>query len=188
MAIFESKDKGRRSERAPDTTTSTDGERHNPPTTSEAASGEPGPSATELAAIGNRPVEPDSNPDEIAPVPGSDRDPSRAPTPAPSSTGYRVAPGKSIAAGTGDLLDAGQEISPDHVAGGVERLEQLVKTGHVVKTAKNGERPPEVKPNPEKEFRDQTLANDAERLAELQRQAFGGEQPPGGQPPPGENK
>lgn len=80
---------------------------------------------------------PDSAPDEIAPIP--DGSSLRKAKPAPSSTGYRVAEGKSISAATGDLIDAGQEISVGHVPGGEQRLEELIKSGHVVRTEKKGE-------------------------------------------------
>jgi len=85
-------------------------------------------------------VLPDSTPDEIAPVPdaGTGDAPKQA-KPAPSSTGYRVAPGKSITGGNGDALDAGAEIGEQHVVGGDKRLQELVKAGYVVKAEKKAE-------------------------------------------------
>lgn len=77
-----------------------------------------------------------SEPDEIAPIP--DAATGEAPKPAPSSTGYRVADGSSITAKTGELIDSGHEISPDHVDGGEKRLEELVKLQKVIKTDKSG--------------------------------------------------
>lgn len=85
-------------------------------------------------------VLPDSKPEEIAPIPDSGTGEAKAPKPAPSSTGYRVAPGKSISSTTGDTIDAGAEIGPDHVGGDEKRLEHLVTTGHVVKTDKTSAR------------------------------------------------
>jgi hypothetical protein len=79
---------------------------------------------------------PNSEPDEIAPIPDGSV---RKAKPAPSSTGYRVEQGKAVSSSTGDTLSDGAEIGPGHVPGGVERLEELVKSGHVVKTEKKGE-------------------------------------------------
>lgn len=79
---------------------------------------------------------PRSSPDEVAPVPdAAGKLPSDQET-EPAESGYRVAAGKSITASTGDVIDAGQEITEKHLAGGAERLEQLVKSGHVVKVQK----------------------------------------------------
>jgi hypothetical protein len=77
---------------------------------------------------------PGSAPDEIAPLP--DAAGNTPPKPAPSSTGWRVAPGKSIASGRGELLSEGAEIGERDVAGGVERLNELRDGGYVVETDK----------------------------------------------------
>jgi hypothetical protein len=125
---------------------------------SETASREPAPPAegpkTQSAAVnqetGISPVEaegsvrteglgkvlPESSPDEIAPVPDVNGGES-APKPAPSSTGYRVAPGKAVISGRGDMLSDGAEIGERDVSGGVERLEELANGGSVVKTDKS---------------------------------------------------
>jgi hypothetical protein len=88
-------------------------------------------------------VLPDSKPDEIAPIPGADGSVPAAPKPAPSATGYRVAPGKSVSAIRGDLLDANAEIGPADVAD----IKALVEAGYVVTTDKSGDKP--ERPQPE---------------------------------------
>lgn len=86
-------------------------------------------------------VLPDSSPEEIAPIPNADGTLPKPAKPAPSSTGYRVAEGKSVSAVTGDQLDAGAEIGPQHV-GGQARLDDLVKGGAVVETDKKADDKP----------------------------------------------
>lgn len=85
---------------------------------------------------GKEQVLPRSTPEEVAPVPDASGQLPSDKEPEPSESGYRVADGKSITASTGDVIDAGHEITEKHLAGGAQRLEELVKSGHVVKTAK----------------------------------------------------
>lgn len=77
---------------------------------------------------------PTSTPDEIAPVPDAAGN-VPTPKPAPSSTGYRVAQGKAITSSRG-VLSEGAEIGERDLAGGDERIQELVNTGHIVKTDK----------------------------------------------------
>lgn len=82
---------------------------------------------------------PSSEPDEIAPVPDAAGNLPRQPKPAPSSTGYRVEQGKSITSSRGELLSEGAEIGERDLAGGQERIDELVKSGHIVKTDKSSD-------------------------------------------------
>lgn len=81
---------------------------------------------------------PTSEPGEIAPVPDAAGNALQQPKPAPSSTGYRVAPGKSITSSRGEILGEGAEIGERDLAGGEERLKELEEGGYVVSTEKTG--------------------------------------------------